>query len=225
MVRWYSEGDLGNVLSERLALNPPDLEFQSRRFSRVIFTSESTSTPRGSSMNLLHTIQLDVRALIPQRYVDDTVVNKGAHGTLDRLFLTTSLSCHRDENPGVFAGESTGSPESTCRVPKGLPLSGEASVSSGDAEEESVVGGEDLRRDYWVFRFCRSVHLPQHLLREGFWNSGKVKFESIGSRDGEDMRTLTGRLLRHHPQTRRLFLWILRLEVIRVKVSKSYEER
>jgi hypothetical protein len=79
MVRWYSESDPGKVLSEHLALNPRDLEFQSRRFSQIIRTSESSSAPRAPSMNLLHTIQLGVRALIPQRYEVDTVVNEGAH--------------------------------------------------------------------------------------------------------------------------------------------------
>jgi len=150
MVRWYSEGDPVKALSERLTLNPRDLKFQSRRFSRVIITSESSSTPRAPSMNLLHIMQLVDRVLIPQRYVDDTVVNEGTQGVLDRLFLTASLSPHRDENPGIFSGESAGSPESTGRLPEDPPLSGVVSVSSGDAEEESVVSGEDLGRDYWV---------------------------------------------------------------------------
>jgi len=149
MARWYSKGDPSKVLDKRLALNPRDLEFQSRRFSQIINTSESSGTPRAPSMNLLHIIQLRERVLIPQRYIDDTVVSESAQGVLDRLFLTASLSCHCDEDAGVFAGESTGSPESTGRVPKSLPLSGKVSEPTGDAEEESVVGGEDLGRDYW----------------------------------------------------------------------------
>lgn len=182
--RWYLEGDPSKVLNERLALDPRDLEFQSRRFSQIISTGESTGTPRAPSMNLLHISQLRKHILIPQRYIDDTVVSEGTQGVLDRLFLTASLSCHRDEDAGVFAGESTGSPESTGRVPKSLPLSGKVSEPTGDAEEESVVGGEDLGCDYWVVWFWRSMHLFQHLLREGFWNSGKTRFELIGSREG-----------------------------------------
>ena len=165
-------------------------------------------------------MQLVDSVLIPQRYVDDTVVNEGAQGVLDRLFLTASLSSHRDENPSVFAGALAGSPESIGRLPKDPPLSGVVSVSSGDAEEESIVGGEDLGCDYWVVWFC-SMHLLQHLLREGFWNSGKTKFEFIGSREREDVGMLTGRLLRYRLQSRRLLLWILRLEVIETKVSRK----
>ena len=225
MVRWYSEGDPGKVLGERLALNPRDLEFQGRRFSQIINTSEGSGTPRAPSMNLLHIIQQGERVPIPQRYKVDTVVSEGAQGVLDRLFLTASLSSHRDENPGVFAGESAGSPESTGRVPKRLPLSGEVAETSGDAEEESIIGGEDLGRDYWVVWFFRSTHLPQHLLGEGFWNSGKMKLWFVGGREREDVGTLTGRLLCCRPQTRRLSLWLLRLEVIRAKVNRKLREK
>jgi len=92
-------------------------------------------------MNLLHTRQLGEHAFIPQRHVDDTVVNERAQGVLDRLFLAASLGSHGDENSSVFSGESTGSPETAGPIPKRLPLSGEVSESSGDAEEESVVCG------------------------------------------------------------------------------------
>jgi len=221
MVRWYSEGDPGKVLSEGLALNPRDLEFQGRRFSQIINTSEGSGTPRAPPMNLLHIIQQGERVPIPQRYKVDTVVSEGAQGVLNCLFLTTSLSSYRDENPGVFAGESAGSPESTGRVPKRLPLSREVAETSGDAEEESVVGGENLGRDYWVVCFFRSAHLPQYLLREGFWNSGKMKLWFKGAREREDVGALTGRLSCYRLQTRHLSLWLLRLEVIRAKVSKK----
>jgi len=214
IVRWFHGPDLGKALSERLALNPRDLEFQSRRSPRIIKTSESSGTPRAPSVNILHTIQLVERGLIPQRYVDDTVVNEGTQGFLDRLFLAASLGCHRNENPSVFAGESTGSPEFTGRVPKGLPLSGVVSVLSGDAEEEGVIGSEGLERDHWVVWFCRSMPLLQHLLREGFWDSGKTKPEFIGSRERDGVGTPTGRLLRYRLQIRHLPLCILRLVVI-----------
>jgi len=97
--------------------------------------------------------------LIPQRHVDHTVVNEGAQRVLDRLFLTASLSCHHDKKPGVFTGESTGSPETAGRIPERLPLSGDVSESSGDAEKESVVGGEDIGRYYWVVWFGWGVNL------------------------------------------------------------------
>jgi len=88
------------------------------------------------------------------------MMNEGDQGVLDRLFLTASLSCHQDENPGVFSFKGTGSPETAGRIPECLPLSGEASESSGDAEKESVVGGEDLGCDYWVVWSGGSVLLP-----------------------------------------------------------------
>jgi len=68
------------------------------------------------------------------------------------------LSRQRDEDFSVFAGESTCAPPPAGRVPERLPLSGEVSVWSGDAEEETVVGGEDVGGDDWVVWFGGSGH-------------------------------------------------------------------
>ena len=100
-------------------------------------------------MNLLHIRQLRKHGLVTQWYKYYAVVNESAQGDLNRLFLTTSLSPHRDENRSIFAGKSTGNPESTGRIPERLPLSRKVSESSGDAEEKRVIGGENLWRDYW----------------------------------------------------------------------------
>jgi len=137
---------------------PRDLVFQSRRFSRIISTTKGSGTPRGPSMNLLHIRQLGEDGLVPQRHVVDTVVNQSAQGVLNGLFLAASLAPHSDENPSIFSGERTFGPEPAGRVPESLPLSGEVSESSGDAEEEPVVGGEDLWRDYWVVCFWDGAH-------------------------------------------------------------------
>jgi len=155
-----SKGNPGNVLRKRLSLYPRDLMFQSRQRSRVISTSKTSGAPRAPSMNLLHTVQLREHVLVPQRHEDDAMVNKSTQGALDRLFLTTSLSSDRNENPGILSSEGTFGPESTGRVPKRPPLSGGVSVSSRDAEEESVVGGEDFWRDYRVVWFGGSAHFP-----------------------------------------------------------------
>jgi len=170
----YLKGNPGKVLRKRFALDSRDLVFKGRRLSQIIGTSESTSTPRAPSVNLLHIRQLGEHRLIPQRHVDYPVVNETAQGVLDRLFLAASLSPHRDENPSVFASESASGPESDCRVPERLPLGGEISESSGDAEEECVVGGENIGGDYWVVWFGSSAHFLQHTLWECLWNPGGV---------------------------------------------------
>jgi len=173
----YLKGDPGKELCKRFALYSRDLVFQGRWLSQITMTSESTSTPRAPSMNLLHIRQLGERRLIPQRHVNNPMVNEGAQGVLNCLFLTAPLSRQRDEDSGVFAGESTCLPQPVGRVPERLPLSGEVSVCSGDAEEETVVGGEDVWGDDWVIWFGSSVHFLQHALWEGFRDPGSAALE------------------------------------------------
>lgn len=95
--------------------------------------------------------------LVSQWDVDDTMVGEDAQGVISRHFLSTSGCTGRHEDPSVFPSESTGCPEATGRVPERLPLSGGISESSGNTEEESVVGGEDIWGDDWVVWFGRSV--------------------------------------------------------------------
>jgi len=52
-----------------------------------------------------------------------------------------------------------------------LPLGWEVTETSGDAEEEGVIRGEDLRGDDGVFGFSRGVHLGEDLGGEGLRDS------------------------------------------------------
>ena len=97
---------------------------------------------------------------VPKRDVYDTVVSKDTQGVKNGHLLSTSKRTGRHENASVLAGESTGCPKTTGRVPEGLPLGGVVIISSGNTEEEGVVGGEDVRSDDWVVRFGGSMHLP-----------------------------------------------------------------
>ena len=109
--------------------------------------------------------------LVSERNVDDAVVSEDAQGIEDRHFLSASGSASRHEDTCVLAGKSTGFPETAGRVPEGLPLGGMVAESSGNAEEEGVVGGEDFRSDDRVVRFRRSVHLLEDRFCEGFGDS------------------------------------------------------
>jgi len=50
-------------------------------------------------------------------------------------------------------------------------LGGEVTVTSGDAEEEGVIGGEGIGGDNGVVWFSRGVHLGEDFGREGLWDS------------------------------------------------------
>lgn len=104
---------------------------------------------------------------VPQRNVYDTVVGEDAQRIEDGGLLSASRFTSRHKDPSVFTGESTGAPKSACRVPERLPLSGEVRESSGDPQEESVVGGEDVWGDERVVGFGRSMHLLQDVLWQG----------------------------------------------------------
>ena len=104
--------------------------------------------------------------------VDDTVVSEDAQRVIDGRLLSTSGSAGRYEDASVFTSEGTRCPETAGRVPERLPLGGEVAESCGDAEEESIVGGEELWGDDWVVWLGGSVHQTQDLFREGFRHPG-----------------------------------------------------
>ena len=107
---------------------------------------------------------------VSQWNVDDTVVSEDTQGVINGHLLSTSGSTSRNEDTSVFTSESTGCPQFAGRVPECLPLGRGVSVSSRDTEQESIVGGKDIRGDDWVVGFGRGVHQRKDIFREGFGN-------------------------------------------------------
>lgn len=121
--------------------------------------------------------------------VDDAVVSQGGHGGEGSGLLTTAGSSSGDEETGLLAPVTAGGPDSTGHVPEGLyqntlsvlfpsvhtlirscttylPLSGEVSISGGNAKQETVVLGEGLGilEDGDIAGLGRSVHLREDFL-------------------------------------------------------------
>lgn len=95
-------------------------------------------------MNLIKVGELSKSVLVTQWHVEETMVAQSRHGSESGALLSTTLGTGSDEETGVFAPVGTGLPLTTGGVPEGLPLRGEVSVTSGDAEEEGVVLLESL---------------------------------------------------------------------------------
>ena len=119
-------------------------------------------------MNFFEIRQLRERVLVSQRNVYDPVVGEDAQRVIGGHLLSASGSSGRHKDTSVFTGEGTRCPKTASRVPESLPLSWGVTKSSGNAEEESVIGGQNGWGDDWVVAFGRSVHLLQDVLREGF---------------------------------------------------------
>lgn len=79
-------------------------------------------------MNLTQVAQVREHRLVAQRDVDDAVVGEGRHGRDGSRFLPAAHGAIGDEQAGVFAPETTRSPEAAGRVPESLPLSGEVAL-------------------------------------------------------------------------------------------------
>jgi len=97
-------------------------------------------------------------------------VGKGRHGGDSGRLLSSTQRASRDENTCILAGEASRRPETTSGVNERLPLSREVAITSGDAEEEGVERGENVRGDDWIVGFGWSVHFGEDLAGEGLGN-------------------------------------------------------
>lgn len=135
--------------------------------------------PWATAMNFRQVGQLGEDGLISQRDVYDSMVSERAHGRDDGGFLTASQGTGRYENTGVLAPIRSGLPLLTRRVPERFPLRREIPVTGRNAEEKSVVLGEDTGADEGdVRRLARGVHLGKDLLRESFLHPAKILVRS-----------------------------------------------
>ena len=67
-----------------------------------------------------------------------------------------------------------------------LPLGGHVSVTSGDANKDCIIGGQNFGRDFGVLSLGRGVHLGQNFAGEGLWHSMKQLNCCTGMDDGSD---------------------------------------
>jgi hypothetical protein len=130
--------------------------------------SESTSTPGGSTVDLVEVGEEREGSLVAERGVDETVVGEGAHGGDSSRLLATTEGTGGDEETSVLAVEATGSPDTTSAIPEGLPLGREVTVTGGDTEENGIVLEElvgllkDGHGGLWG-----SVHLGEDIFGQG----------------------------------------------------------
>lgn len=104
------------------------------------------------------------------------MVGEGAHGRQGGALLAAALRGRRDEEADVLAVVTPRLPLLARLVPKGLPLRGEVAVARRDPEQEGVVGGQLVRGDEGDRgRLARRVHLGQHFLGEGLFDSAGIE--------------------------------------------------
>lgn len=128
--------------------------------------------PRAPTANLGQIGQQGKGGFVSQRHIDDAVMGQCAQRGNDGGFLSPSRGSGGDEDAGKLAPIASRLPLLAGGIPKGLPLGGEVSVAGGDAQQESVIAFEDLRRDEWNFRgLAGGIHLGKNLLREGLFHS------------------------------------------------------
>jgi len=160
------EIDLGDGLPEVLALGLGDVYLEFGRSTRAVSTSEGPGTPRRATMDLGQVGQEREGWLVPKRKEEDSVVGQRRQSGVDSHFLSSTRGTSGNEDTGVLATEGTLGPEPTGSIPEGLPLSGERTVTSGDAEEEGIIFGEIVGDKDREVRLGRGTHLGQNLLRE-----------------------------------------------------------
>ena len=109
-----------------------------------------------------------------QWHIDDAVMCKRAHGSKAGAFLPATLRCGRDEETAVFAPIATTLPLFSRLVPESLPLCREVAITCRNAEEESIVFLEFVRRDKWdACVLARRIHFRKDVFGEGFFDSGE----------------------------------------------------
>jgi hypothetical protein len=100
-----------------------------------------------------------------QRTDDAVVDERGKRRDHGRLLPTTG-GAGGDEHAGVLARKRALRPELASCVEERLPLRGEVTVASGDAEDEGIEVDEVARLDDGVVQLRRRVHLSEDLLGE-----------------------------------------------------------
>lgn len=155
------------MLAEGLALDSSELELEGGRRAGSVSASEGSGAPWRTTTDFRNIGELGEGLGISKGNVDDSVVCHGRHSGNDRALLSTTRGTGRDEDTGVFAIISTGSPLAASGIPERLPLSWEVTITGGNANEERIVALEGLGIDDWdIGGLGRSVHLGQDFLRE-----------------------------------------------------------
>src|SRR6187402_1323579 len=98
-------------------------------------------------------------------------MGKGRHGANNGAFLSTALIASGDKNSCIFAPETSSSPLASSRVPECFPLGWKIPITSGDAEEKSIVRLKYGWGSNWDIGLWGSMHHCQNLLRNRFRNS------------------------------------------------------
>ena len=140
-----------------------ELEFKMERKSY----GEGAGTPWATTMDLVEVRQQREDGLVAQRDVDPAVVGKSAHCSDRSRLLTTARSTCGHENARVLAPKATTGPDTTCLVPKCLPLGGEVAIASRDTKQDGVVLKELARLSNGIVRFSGGMHLGQDLGAKG----------------------------------------------------------
>jgi len=145
-------------------------------------------------MNSIKGSQLRKVVLVSKRNVNDTMMRERGHGSDSCRLLSTSLSGSRHKQTTVLAPKTTTGPETTSLVPERLnsiaynqpnssyrgktrrethlPLSREVTVTSGNANQEGIVGLEDVRSNGGdLSRRAWRMHFGQNFLRQGLSDS------------------------------------------------------
>lgn len=171
---------LGDGLVEGLALSLGDLDLEGGGLARAVGTSEGTSTPGATTVNLIEVGQQREGGLVAQRDVDEAVVGEGAHGGQSGRLLTTTGGTSGDEETSILAPVAAGGPDGASGVPEGLPLSRKVTVASGDTEEDGIVLQEVVGPSNGVGRLGGGVHLGQNFLGESLGDLEDVDLAAGG---------------------------------------------
>jgi len=119
-------------------------------------------------MNLGQVGQVRKDLFVPERDVDESMVDKGGEGVGDGDLLPATLGAGGDEDAAHLAGEGGPAPEGAGCVPERLPLHGEVAEACGNAEKESVKVEEVVGEKDGVVGAWGCLDEPQNVLGEGF---------------------------------------------------------
>lgn len=137
-------------------------------------------------MDLVEVGELGEGVLVSEGNEDDAVVDESREGGDNGALLSSSKSSGGDEDTSVLAGEASTCPQATGGVPESLkrggrrervrwqildgetylPLTWEVTVTSGNADQESIVRGKNLWGDDGVVGFGGGVELLEDLIGE-----------------------------------------------------------
>lgn len=167
------------MLVEALALGLSELELLGGGLTRAVAAGEGTRTPGSAAADLIETCEQGEGGGVAERNVDHALVHPAAQGGDGGRLLPTAGGGRADEQPEVLAVQGARLPQLTEMVDECLPLGRVVAVAGGDAEEEGVVGLEDVRGDEGdALVLRRRVHLAEHFLWEGLLDSGRLQLVS-----------------------------------------------